>query len=234
MSKVRFYHGSDIDLISAEASDLQVAAAAQVSQNRTPDEHTDVERLVKALMRMKHGSPFEHNMFTFHVTVPIFVAREWQRHRIGSFNEVSGRYTKLEPHFYIPNPEERGGLANGGTSMVPKRTHINEAEESTVVTVMKATSSLAWDTYDSLIETGVANEVARMVLPLNIFTSFYWTINARSLMNFLALRVHDENARDISYPQYEIEQPAKLVEEYLKVIMPFTYEGFVANGRVAP
>jgi thymidylate synthase (FAD) len=229
-----FFSESIVELVSADASDIQVAAAAQVSQGRTPNDDTDVERLIKALVRLRHGSPFEHNKFTFRVTVPIFIAREWQRHRIGSFNEVSGRYTKLEGHFYIPKANQRGGLANSGTSMVPKRDHLAIYTELDVEDQMRMMSIQSWSLYEDLINDGVANEVARMILPLNTFTSFYWTINARSLMNFLSLRVHDENARDISYPQYEIEQPAKMVEEYFAEAMPFTHAAFVANGRVAP
>lgn len=235
-SKPEFFSESSVELssLSVSATDDQVAAAAQVSLDHIPNEDTDVQRLINALVRLRHGSPFEHNKFTFRVTVPIFVAREWQRHRIGSFNEVSGRYTKLKPHFYIPNSELRGGLANSGTSMVPKRDHLNIYTESQIEDQMRTASIHAWFLYEDMIDYGVANEVARMILPLNIFTSFYWTVNARSLMNFLSLRVHDEDARDISYPQYEIEQPAKVVEEYFAEAMPFTHAAFVANGRVAP
>lgn len=235
-SNPKFFDNSIVELssLSVSATDDQVAAAAQVSLDHIPNEDTDVERLINALVRLRHGSPFEHNKFTFRVTVPIFVAREWQRHRIGSFNEVSGRYTKLKPHFYIPNSELRGGLANSGTSMVPKRDHLNVHTESQIEDQMRTASIQAWFLYEDMIDYGVANEVARMILPLNIFTSFYWTVNARSLMNFLSLRVHDEDARDISYPQYEIEQPAKVVEEYFAEAMPFTHAAFVANGRVAP
>lgn len=235
-SNPKFFDNSIVELssLSVSATDDRVAAAAQVSLDHIPNEDTDVERLINALVRLRHGSPFEHNMFTFRVTVPIFVAREWQRHRIGSFNEVSGRYTKLKPHFYIPNSELRGGLANSGTSMVPKRDHLNVYTESQIEDQMRMSSIQSWTLYEAMIDDGVANEVARMILPLNIFTSFYWTVNARSLMNFLSLRVHDEDARDISYPQYEIEQPAKVVEEYFAEAMPFTHAAFVANGRVAP
>lgn len=231
-----FFSESIVELssLSVSATDDQVAAAAQVSLDHIPDEGTDVQRLINALVRLRHGSPFEHNTFTFRVTVPIFVAREWQRHRIGSFNEVSGRYTKLKGHFYIPKSNQRGGLANSGTSMVPKRDHLAIYTELDVEDQMRMMSIQSWSLYEDLINDGVANEVARMILPLNTFTSFYWTINARSLMNFLSLRVHDENARDISYPQYEIEQPAKMVEEYFSEAMPFTHAAFVANGRVAP
>lgn len=232
----QFFSESIVELssLSVSATDDQVAAAAQVSLDHIPDEGTDVQRLINALVRLRHGSPFEHNKFTFRVTVPIFVAREWQRHRIGSFNEVSGRYTKLKGHFYIPKSNQRGGLANSGTSMVPKRDHLAIYTELDVEDQMRMMSIQSWSLYEDLINDGVANEVARMILPLNTFTSFYWTINARSLMNFLSLRVHDENARDISYPQYEIEQPAKMVEEYFAEAMPFTHAAFVANGRVAP
>lgn len=235
-SNPKFFDNSIVELssLSVSATDDRVAAAAQVSLDHIPNEDTDVERLINALVRLRHGSPFEHNKFTFRVTVPIFVAREWQRHRIGSFNEVSGRYTKLKPHFYIPNSELRGGLANSGTSMVPKRDHLNVYTESQIEDQMRMSSIQSWTLYEAMIDDGVANEVARMILPLNIFTSFYWTVNARSLMNFLSLRVHDEDARDISYPQYEIEQPAKVVEEYFAEAMPFTHAAFVANGRVAP
>lgn len=235
-STPQFFSESIVELsnLSVTATDAQVAAAAQVSLDHIPDEGTDVKRLINALVRLRHGSPFEHNTFTFRVTVPIFVAREWQRHRIGSFNEVSGRYTKLKGHFYIPDPVMRGGLANAGTSMVPKREHLDASSEAYLTHQMRASSIRSWELYEAMIDNGVANEVARMILPLNVFTSFYWTVNARSLMNFLSLRVHDEDARDISYPQYEIEQPAKMVEEYFSEAMPFTHAAFVANGRVAP
>ena len=223
-----------MELVNTDAGDHMVAAAAQVRLDRFLSKETNVERLVEALMRLRHGSPFEHNSMTFKVTVPIFIAREWQRHRIGSFNEVSGRYTKLKPHFYIPNAEQRGGLANEGTSMVPKRAHLPHPAEMYATVQMRESNIQSWVLYEEMINDGVSNEVARMILPLNIFTSFYWTINARSLMNFLSLRVHDENARDISYPQYEIEQPANIVEDFFSELMPFTHAAFVANDRVAP
>lgn len=226
-------YSSDIrvELIRSMASDDMVVQAAQVSAKGENNPNTVPERLIDSLMRQKHGSPFEHNSFTFFIEAPIFVVREWQRHRMSSFNEMSGRYTTLKPKFYLP-PSTRP-TRNVGTSMKPSFVY-DEGQMEIVESSILVNSHEAWKTYMHMLDEGVANEVSRMVLPLNIYTQFYWMVNARSLMNFLGLRVNSEDSLVASYPQLEIQKGAEKVELVFADKMPYTHKSFVRNGRVAP
>lgn len=226
-----------VELIDSMASDQSVIRSAQVSAKGKNDPTKVPERFINALMEGRHGSPFEHSVFTFYVNVPIFVAREWMRHRIGSFNEMSGRYTELKPDFYIPG-EERP-LINHGTSMKPKFEHgTNSAKEKLLLENLNVwhedSSAVTWSTYTEALDAGIAKEVARGVLPVNIYTEFYWTVNARSLMNFISLRGIQEGAKFPSHPQFEIQRAAMQVENLFKGLMPITHQTFVNNGLVAP
>lgn len=185
-------------------------------------------------MKGKHGSPFEHNAFTFFVEAPLFVFREWQRHRIGSFNEMSGRYTELPGKFYIPGPDRN--LFNSGTKMKPKFVDGGALQKNVVSSELKDLSREAWASYQLMLSSNIANEVARMVLPLNIYSQMYWTVNARSLMNFLSLRgTQDDRPEEIrSYPQREIQMAAEQIELIFDEVMPATYHAFVENNRIAP
>lgn len=221
----------DVTLVRHMADDEYVVQAAHVSSTGITREGTDPARLINALMKGRHGSPFEHAVFTFYCGIPIFVAREFFRHRIGSFNEMSGRYTTLPGKFYIP-AEDRG-VINVGTPMKP-RFEIDRSRFNEVRSTLLSASKESWAYYNTLLDRGIANEVSRMGLPLNIYTEFQWTVNARSLMNFLSLRVESEEATFKSYPQYEIQMTALLIEEEFKKVMPHTYAAFIENGRVAP
>jgi thymidylate synthase (FAD) len=188
--------------------------------------------LINYLMRDRHGSPFEHNSMTFYVQAPIFVFREFMRHRIASYNEESGRYKELSPVFYVPGPE-RNLVQIGKTGhyeFIP-----GTAEQTALVEQETRTVSLqAYASYQRMLEAGVAREVARIVLPLNIYSSMYVTMNSRALMNFLSLRTKREGTHFPSFPQREIEMCAEKMEDAWAKLMPFTYEAFNKNGRVAP
>lgn len=227
-------YSSDISvkLVRSMASDDMVVQAAQVSSKGENNPDTVPERLINALMKQRHGSPFEHNAFTFFVEAPIFVVREWQRHRISSFNEMSGRYTEMKPKFYIPN--EHRPMINYGTKMKPKFSLDRNGSGKLFIEWLTDTCTSSWADYEQALENGIANEVARMTLPLNIYTQMYWTVNARSLMNFLSLRVESDLSAVKSYPQYEIHAAALKIEELFAQEMPRTYRAFVINGRVAP
>ena len=226
-------YSSDIyvKLVRSMASDDMVIQAAQVSSKgeNTPD--TVPERLINALLKGRHGSPFEHTAFTFFIEAPIFVFREWQRHRISSFNEMSGRYTELKPKFYSPDVER--GVINVGTKMKPVLVNHLEAAMD-IQAILNHQSSAAWEHYQYMLKAGIANEVARMALPVNVYSQMYWTVNARSLMNFLSLRVESDDSTFRSYPQYEIDVAARKVERNFQEKMPLTHKAFVQNGRVAP
>ena len=192
---VKFRSDVTVELVRSSASDSDVLFAARVSTQgeqtleSAQDENLDASRskgLINYLMRDRHGSPFEHNSMTFYVQAPIFVFREFMRHRIASYNEA------------------------------------------------QAVATEAYASYQRMLDAGIAREVARIVLPLSIYSSMYVTMNARSLMNFLSLRTKREGTHFPSFPQREIEMAAEQMEALWADLMPLTYATFNENGRVAP
>jgi thymidylate synthase (FAD) len=239
--EIEFRSDVTVELVRANASDSDVLFAARVSTQgektleAAQDETTDASRskgLINYLMRDRHGSPFEHNSMTFYVQAPIFVFREFMRHRMASYNEESGRYRELNPTFYVPGSDRnllQVGKA-GAYTFLP-----GSAEQSELVSEeVRRTSTDAYASYQRMLDAGVAREVARIVLPLNIFSSMYVTVNARSLMNFLSLRTKREGTHFPSFPQREIEMCAEKMENHFAELMPLTYASFNENGRVAP
>jgi thymidylate synthase (FAD) len=239
MSVVEFRSDVTVELVRSSASDSDVLFAARVStqgeQSLGGNEADATDRdkvLINYLMRDRHGSPFEHNSMTFYVHAPIFVFREFMRHRIASYNEESGRYRELRPVFYVPGPD-RNLVQIGKTGHyefvpgTPEQTELVDRE-------VRAVCEEAYASYQRMLEAGVAREVARMVLPVTIYSSMYVTMNARSLMNFLSLRTMREGTHFPSFPQREIEMVAEKMENFWVDLMPMTSASFNANGRVAP
>jgi thymidylate synthase (FAD) len=212
-------------LDGALASDLAVVNGARVSFNSESQEMTERDGgLIRFLMRERHGSPFEHGYFRFLVKAPIFVVREHHRHRAGhSYNEWSGRYSKLEAEFYVPEFVRTQVGKPGAYTFEP----VDEATREATRREIEEAAARAFETYERLLEQGVAKEVARSVLPLATYTKYYWSCNPRSLMHFCGLRNHDA-------AQYEIRQYAAAAESFLAELMPITHEAFVANDRNAP
>jgi len=215
-----------VRLDGAMADDLSVVNGARVSFAKRKEEMDDSDAgLIRFLMRDRHGSPFEHNAFRFHIRCPIFVAREWFRHRIGSFNEFSMRYAKATDDFYVPEADDvRTQVGKPGAyTFEPVDAELAEHTRDE----LRALYEQAYATYESLVEAGVARELARSVLPVGAYTQFFWTVNARSLMNFVSLR-------NSEFAQLEIRRYAEAVEVFFAERMPVTYAAFVANDRVAP
>jgi thymidylate synthase (FAD) len=215
-----------VRLDDAMADDLSVANAARVSFARRKDELDDSDRgLIGFLLRERHGTPFEHNAFRFHIRCPIFVAREWFRHRIGSFNEFSMRYAKATDDFYLPAPEDvRSQVGKPGAyTFEPVAPELAERAREELRVVYEA----SFAAYERLVEAGVARELARAALPVGAYTEFFWTVNARALMNFLSLR-------NAEAAQREIRRYAEACETFLEQKMPVTYAAFVANDRRSP
>ncbi|MBI1351388.1 MAG: FAD-dependent thymidylate synthase [Actinomycetales bacterium] len=236
--EVTFRSDVTVERVRASASDADVIFAARVStagEQTLEDLDADPERskgLINYLMRERHGSPFEHNSMTFFVRAPIFVWREHMRHRIASYNEESGRYRQLEPVFYVPS-RDRAVVQVGKTGAYEFLPGSDE-QYTLIESDMKEACRQSYAAYLRMLDAGIAREVARMVLPVSIYSSAYVTLNARSLMNFLSLRRKAEGSHFPSYPQREIEMVAERYEEEWSRLMPLTHAAFVANGRVAP
>jgi thymidylate synthase (FAD) len=227
-----------VELVKSSASDADVIWAARVStagDKSLEDVGSDAsksEGLINYLARERHGSPFEHTSMTFFISAPIFVFREFMRHRIASYNEESGRYRELKAVFYIPSKERK--LVQIGKAGA--YTFVDGTPEQYEITVksIKETCTLAYENYQKMLSAGVAREVARAVLPVTLYSSMYVTMNARALMNFLSLRTSREGSHFPSYPQREIEMVAEKMEAEFAKLMPITYGAFQKSGRIAP
>ena len=236
--EIVFRDDMTVELVKSSASDADVIWAARVS---TAGETTlekvgeSSERdagLINYLARERHGSPFEHTSMTFFVSAPIFVFREFMRHRIASYNEESGRYRELRPVFYIPNKDRK--LVQVGKTCA--YTFVDGTQEQLDITVnaIEETCIVAYENYQKILASGVAREVARAVLPVTLYSSMYVTMNARALMNFLSLRTSSPDSHFPSYPQREIEMVAEKMEKHFAELMPMTYGAFQKSGRIAP
>ncbi|MEU3413599.1 FAD-dependent thymidylate synthase [Streptomyces sp. NPDC006658] len=228
-----------VELVKHSAADSDVLFAARVSTigEQSLDElNKDPERskgLINYLMRDRHGSPFEHNSMTFFISAPIFVFREFMRHRVGwSYNEESGRYRELQPVFYVPDTGRK--LVQQGRPGKYVFVEGTEEQHALVGHAMEESYRQAYATYQEMLAQGIAREVARSVLPVGLYSSMYATCNARSLMHFLGLRTQHELAKVPSFPQREIEMVGEEMEAEWAKLMPLTYAAFNANGRVAP
>lgn len=232
-----------VELVRASASDNDVLFAARVSTQgeqtlqaaQAGDAAVAEQRdagLINYLMRDRHGSPFEHTAMTFYVAAPIFVFREFMRHRVASYNEESGRYRELRPVFYVPGPDR--ALVQQGKPGAYRFLPGSAEQHDLVGRAVREQSVAAYSAYRGMLDAGVAREVARIVLPLNLYSSMYVTMNARALMNFISLRTTHEQSTFPSFPQREIELCAAAMEQHWAALMPLTAAAFTKNGRVAP
>jgi thymidylate synthase (FAD) len=231
--------------IQSMGGDSLVVAAAKVST--TGEEalywaDKECPGLINYLMKNRHGTPFEHAAMTFFVHAPAFVWWEWVRHRIGqtvdcdemSFNLESGRYRQLKPVFWIPRPDRKMKPAPGHKPAHPSYEAVSQYDHDSVVGLMQDAYRAAWERYELLIASRLANEVARAVLGFGVYYSGWVTLNPRSLMHFLSLRTHEPTAKFPSRPQAEIEEAARAVEDVFAKGWPVTYDAFNRHGRVAP
>lgn len=212
----------EVTLIDSMGSDLSVVRAARVSTGSAPEaasKGADKDaHLIRYLLMHDHGTPFEHNAFTFYVKAPIFVERQWLRHRIGSFNEISGRYTEYEPEFYVPEEARKQAASNKQASEPAHSDFLDGFMQGAI----ERQSQAAFDKYLDLLSQGIAREQARIILPQNLYTEFYWTVNARSLMNFLRLRTAPD-------AQLEMQAYANAVEALWHERMPVTHAAWRAS-----
>lgn len=204
-----------VRLVEMMGSDAGIVEAARVSYAGTSKGEEKDRKLLGYLMQHQHMTPFEHAVFKFHIKCPIFVARQWFRHRMASYNEISYRYTQVKDEFYIPSRWRAQDIKNKqGSVTAPNLDH------AALTRSLQEAIEKAKAVYEEMIKAGVAREMARMILPVNIYTEFYFTVNTRSLMNFLSLRA-DKNA------QWEIQQYAEAMVDIFAAKMPWTYSAFL-------
>lgn len=265
MNEITLTSDITVRLIQSMGGDHAIVAAAKVStcgedalKFADPALVTDNTGLINYLMKQCHGSPFECSAMTFFVHAPIFVWREWHRHRIGfSYNEESARYRPLSPTFWVPRRDRKMIPIEGWKPGRPKFRTMDEAAREMAgmgneylypngpsdfadawygreIERDRKSYQLAYDMYQESISDGIALEVARCKLPVGIYSSCWVTCNPRSLMNLISLRTHEPEAFFVSYPQAEIEEAVRVCESFLEKGWPITYAAFVKHGRHAP
>lgn len=208
---------SSLELVRVSGSDLDVVNAARVSYGKVSTELTERDRgLITYLMNHDHTSPFEHNQLSFRVKCPIFVARQWMRHRMNSYNEISYRYVKAPVEFYIPKNWRKQDDTN-------RQCSVGAFQDDTALQAYTAALKQSYASYELLLEAGVGREIARGVLPVCTYTEFIYTCNLHSLLHFITLRTHPG-------AQYEIRVYAQGMAELARAYFPFSMEAF-ANKR---
>lgn len=224
----------DVEAMARMGSDEFICKAARVSTlGAASIDSEESLGLIKFLMKNRHGTPFEHGAITFYINAPIVVWREFMRHRIGiSYNEQSGRYMELSPVFYMPN-RERNLVQVGKAGAYTFEPGSNDQYNDMWFNLNRSYEE-AWLSYKTQLEYGIAKEVARMCLPVSIYSAAYVTMNPRSIMHFLGLRTKVEGSMFPSFPMWEINAVANQIEEFFKQLFPLTHESFNTFGRVCP
>lgn len=226
----------DVKLVQFAGDDQMIVNAARVStlsDNPFEEMEAGSDKLISFLMRNRHGSPFEHGLMTFRIEAPIFVWREFMRHRIGtSYNEQSGRYTEMRGEFYIPNKTRN--LVQVGKPGKYDFVEGSDEQFHLMDGALYDVAQVAWNMYQKMLAEGIAKEVARMCLPVNIYSAAYVTMNPRSLMHFLSLRTQNPQSKFPSFPQAEIFAVAGQMEDIFEGLYPLTYRAFQESGRVCP
>lgn len=201
-----------VSLLQHSGDDTIVVNSARVSFGRQITQVEDKDRkLLRFLLEHSHGTPLEHTSLTYLVKCPLFVARQWHRHRVGiSINEISGRYVEVKDEFYIPPQFRQQSKSNRQASI---EGDFSEQQTDSAEKIFKEAIEDSFASYKQLLELGVAREQARGVLPLCTYTQYYWTCNLRSLLHFVKLRDHAD-------AQWEIQQFAKSMLEQAKTAFP--------------
>lgn len=228
---ITFRSNMTVLLHDSMGDDSRIRETARVSTQMEDNEKRNLG-LTNMLVRERHGSPFEHVVVTFYIETPIFVVRQFQRHRIASFSEESGRYTEMLPVFYLP--DENRKLKQSGRPAAYEYHMGDSADYQSVRTKLIGNSTVAYQSYLEMLDSGISREVSRMILPLNTYTRFFVTMNSRSIMNFLSLRQLNPDATFDSNPQAEINDVSNQMYDHLYSIIPNAMDAFKNHGYVAP
>ena len=208
-----------VRLVDYFGGDQRIVQSARVSYGEGTKSVSQDGALIDYLLRHQHTSPFEQVVMTFHVKMPIFVARQWVRHRTGRMNEVSGRYSIMKDEFYVPaedkvSPQSKDNKQGRATEAFDKET------ADKIIGQLEAGQKEAYENYSELIDSGLAREIARINLPLSLYTEFYWEMDLHNLFHFLKLRLD-------SHAQYEIRVYAEVILEMCRKVAPMATESFI-------
>lgn len=205
-----------VRLVDYMGGDQRIVQAARVSYGAGTKTLRQDRGLIHYLLKNEHTSPFEQVILTFHTKMPIFVARQWVRHRTARLNEISGRYSIMRDEFYVPEPDQMRGQSSDNKQARSDEVLPNAAE---MIAEMEADQRQLYSHYEGMIEGGLAREVARANLPLSLYTEWYWQIDLHNLLRFLRLRMD-------SHAQYEIRVYAEAMAQCAKAVAPLAYEAF--------
>lgn len=216
-----------VRLVDYMGGDERIVQAARVSYGSGTKTYRQDRGLIHYLLRNWHTSPFEQVQLTFHTKMPIFVARQWVRHRTARLNEISGRYSVMKDEFYVPDPDQiRYQSESNKQARSEERLPSDQAQD--VIRRMEEEQHAVYANYQAMLEAGVARELARSNLPLSLYTEWYWQIDLHNLFHFLALRAD-------AHAQYEIRVYAEAMAKCAKAVAPLAYEAFEEHrmGSVA-
>lgn len=207
-----------VRLVDYMGSDARIVQAARVSYGAGTKSFRQDRGLIHYLIRNWHTSPIEQVVLTFHTKMPIFVARQWVRHRTARLNEISGRYSVMKDEFYVPSPEHiRPQSTDNKQGRSDER--FDEATEQEIIRLFQEEQAQVYGNYQKLLDLNLARELARNNLPLSLYTEWYWQIDLHNLFHFLRLRM-DPHA------QYEIRAYAEAMAQCAKAVAPIAYEAF--------
>lgn len=209
-----------VKTVDVMGDDAAIVQAARVSYSKGTKTKREDDKLIHYLLKNKHWTPFEMVVFKFHVKLPIFVARQWMRHRAGTYNEISGRYSEMKNEFYTPELDRM--QVQSTTNKQGSCDGLEKTKKKVGRDAIIAICDDAFEQYESLLRLEVSRELARIVLPINLYTEFYWKIDLRNLFNFILLR-SDKHA------QYEIRQYSNKILELIKNHVPISYEAYQIN-----
>ena len=216
-----------IKLVDYMGSDESIVKSARVSYNANNKEHTHESdtNLINYLIKHNHSSPFEMCDITLHIKAPIFIARQWMRHRTASYNEISARYTEVEDSFYIPDAT-RLKKQSKTNKQCSGNEQLDEESASNFINMSNDNNKYFLEYYQSFNEKGLAREVNRINMPVSCYTEFYYKTNLKNLLHFIKLRIHP-------HAQLEIQEYAKIISSIVEQWCPITYQAFIEHEKEA-
>lgn len=207
-----------VRLVDYMGGDARIVQTARVSYGEGTKTIRQDAGLIDYLLRHEHTSPFEHVIFEFHCKMPIFVARQWIRHRTARLNEISGRYSVMKDEFYLP-PRDQISLQSIDNKQGRNKESVPVELQDKVLELLQKDQSASFANYEELLNDGIARELARINLPLSMYTEWYWQMDLKNMLHFLKLRMD-------SHAQWEIQEYARAIGKIVKAVCPLAYESF--------